>query len=102
MSVEGRKIAATFWGKAWCDNLESYRDYENRLERGRSYVRNGSGDRSADRAAHGDGDGQRVIGLHRQDHDSEVPKPQWKSICAIAPAASIRLWNCCKAGFPKA
>ena len=39
--IEGRKIAATFWGKAWCDNLESYRDYENRLERGRSYVRNG-------------------------------------------------------------
>jgi hypothetical protein len=39
--VEGRKIASTFWGKAWCDNLESYRDYENRLERGRSYVRNG-------------------------------------------------------------
>jgi uncharacterized Zn finger protein len=40
--IEGRKIAATFWGKAWCENLESYRDYENRLERGRTYVRNGS------------------------------------------------------------
>ena len=35
-------IAKTFWGKAWCDNLEGYRDYENRLPRGRSYVRNGS------------------------------------------------------------
>ena len=40
--VEGRTIATTFWGKAWCDNLESYRDYENRLPRGRTYVRNGS------------------------------------------------------------
>ena len=40
--IEGRAIAKTFWGKAWCDNLESYRDYENRLERGRTYVRNGS------------------------------------------------------------
>ena len=40
--IEGRTIASTFWGKAWCDNLESYRDYEYRLERGRSYVRNGS------------------------------------------------------------
>ncbi len=40
--IEGRTIAKTFWGKAWCDNLESYRDYENRLERGRTYVRNGS------------------------------------------------------------
>lgn len=35
-------IAKTFWGKAWCDNLESYSDYENRLPRGRTYVRNGS------------------------------------------------------------
>lgn len=40
--LPGRKIAATFWGKAWCDNLESYMDFENRLPRGRSYVRNGS------------------------------------------------------------
>ena len=40
--VEGRKIAASFWGKAWCDNLESYQDYANRVERGRSYVRNGA------------------------------------------------------------
>ncbi|MBA3812293.1 MAG: SWIM zinc finger family protein [Caulobacteraceae bacterium] len=38
--IEGRAIAATFWGKAWCDNLESYRDFETRLPRGRSYARN--------------------------------------------------------------
>lgn len=35
-------IAKTFWGKAWCDNLETYSDYDNRLPRGRTYVRNGS------------------------------------------------------------
>ncbi len=35
-------IAKTFWGKAWCDNLEFYSDYANRLPRGRTYVRNGS------------------------------------------------------------
>jgi len=35
-----RTIAKTFWGKAWCDNLETYSDYENRLPRGRAYVRN--------------------------------------------------------------
>lgn len=39
--LDGRAIAKTFWGKAWCDNLESYSDYANRLPRGRSYVRNG-------------------------------------------------------------
>jgi len=42
VKIEGRQIATTFWGKAWCDNLESYRDYESRLPRGRTYVRNGS------------------------------------------------------------
>lgn len=41
--IGGRgSIAKTFWGKAWCDNLERYSDYANRLPRGRSYVRNGS------------------------------------------------------------
>jgi uncharacterized Zn finger protein len=40
--IEGRTIARTFWGKAWCENLERYSDYENRLPRGRTYVRNGS------------------------------------------------------------
>ena len=40
--VQGRAIAATAWGKAWCANMESYSDYANRLPRGRTYVRNGS------------------------------------------------------------
>ncbi len=35
-------IAKTFWGKAWCDNLERYSDYANRLPRGRTYVRSGA------------------------------------------------------------
>jgi uncharacterized Zn finger protein len=40
--ISGRAIATSFWGKAWCENLESYRDYEYRLPRGRSYVRSGA------------------------------------------------------------
>ena len=42
VAIEGRKIAKSFWGRAWCDNLERYSDYENRLPRGRAYVNNGS------------------------------------------------------------
>ena len=42
IEIEGRKIAKTFWGEAWCDHLESFSDFENRLPRGRTYVRNGS------------------------------------------------------------
>ncbi len=40
--IEGRTIARSFWGKGWCDHLESFSDYQNRLPRGRTYVRNGS------------------------------------------------------------
>jgi len=42
VEIEGRKIARTFWGQAWCDQMESFGDFANRLPRGRSYVRNGS------------------------------------------------------------
>ncbi len=42
VNLSSRQIAATFWGRAWCDNLESYSDFANRLPRGRTYVRNGS------------------------------------------------------------
>jgi len=40
--IAGRKIAKTFWGEGWCNHLEQFSDYENRLPRGRTYVRNGS------------------------------------------------------------
>lgn len=42
VTIEGRTIAKTFWGKSWCVNLERYSDYASRVPRGRTYVRNGS------------------------------------------------------------
>jgi len=42
IKIDGRKIAKSFWGEAWCENLERYSDFANRLPRGRTYVRNGS------------------------------------------------------------
>ncbi len=42
IGIDGRKIARTFWGEAWCNHLEKFSDYANRLPRGRTYVRNGS------------------------------------------------------------
>lgn len=42
VEIATRKIATTFWGKAWCNHIKSFSDYENRLPRGRTYVRNGS------------------------------------------------------------
>jgi uncharacterized Zn finger protein len=42
VTIEGSRIATSFWGKAWCNTIESFRDYDYRLERGRSYVRHGA------------------------------------------------------------
>jgi uncharacterized Zn finger protein len=41
ITIEGSKVAKTWWGISWCRNLERYADYENRIGRGRSYVKNG-------------------------------------------------------------
>lgn len=40
--ISGRTIAKSWWGKAWCDNLERYADFASRLERGKRYVRTGT------------------------------------------------------------
>jgi uncharacterized Zn finger protein len=42
IEVVGRTITRTFWGNAWCENLQSYADLAYRLDRGRSYVRSGA------------------------------------------------------------
>src|SRR5271163_415228 len=81
VKIEGRQIARTFWGKAWCENLESYRDYENRLPRGRTYVRNGSvvdlqiAPREVTATVSGSELYQVKVSI------GEVPKKQWASIC---------------------
>ena len=80
VNIEGRTIARTFWGKAWCDNLESYSDYSNRLPRGRTYVRNGSvvdlqiGKGEIAALVSGSSLYTVKIGIHALD------KPRWKTI----------------------
>ncbi len=41
VSVAGRTLARSWWGKSWNQNLERYSDFANRLPRGRSYLTNG-------------------------------------------------------------
>ena len=42
VTVQGRNIVQNWWGRAWCENLEQYADYESRLDRGKRYVRAGA------------------------------------------------------------
>ncbi len=79
--IEGRKIATTFWGKAWCENLESYRDFESRLPRGRSYVRNRAvlDLQIAPLAAKALVSGASIYKV--KVSIAAVPKAHWRSIC---------------------
>ena len=85
--IEGRTIAKTFWGKSWCDNLERYSDYSNRLPRGRTYARNGSVVDLQITA----GEIQAYVSgseLYRVAVKvAPVSKAQWKSICGDCSGA---------------
>ncbi|OGF04727.1 MAG: hypothetical protein A2W00_09540 [Candidatus Eisenbacteria bacterium RBG_16_71_46] len=102
VTIEGRAIAKTFWGKAWCDNLERYSDYSNRLPRGRTYVRNGS---VVDLQV---GAGEviaRVAGssVYRvKVVVSPVPKPGWAAICRDCSGAIDSLVELLQGRFSKA
>jgi len=81
VSIAGRTIATTFWGKAWCENLERYSDYANRLPRGRTYVRNGSvvDLQIAPGAIHARVSGSQLYKVTLEI--APVAKTHWKSIC---------------------
>ncbi len=79
--IAGRTIAHTFWGKAWCENLEHYSDFSNRLPRGRTYVRNGS---VVDLALGSGKVEARVSGSRLYKVTIEVKplaKARWKALC---------------------
>ena len=101
VTIAGRTIARTFWGRAWCDNLERYSDFSNRLPRGRTYVRNGS-----------------VIDLQIASGEvkalvsgseiyqvavkvSALPKPRWTSICRDSAGAIDSLVELLQGRFSK-
>src|SRR5450756_1500568 len=79
--IHGRTIAKTFWGKAWCENLERYSDYANRLPRGRTYVRNGSvvDLQITAGAIHAHVSGSELYEVALKV--TPVAKAHWKSIC---------------------
>jgi hypothetical protein len=98
--LEGRKIAGTFWGKAWCDNLEAYSDYANRLPRGRTYVRNGSVvDLQISQGKVPPGFQDRAF-TKSKSKSSRWRRASGKPSKPSAPEKLIRSLNCCKANFP--
>jgi uncharacterized Zn finger protein len=99
--VTGKTIATTFWGKAWCENLERYSDFSNRLPRGRTYVRNGS---VVDLALHPGKVVAQVMGsdLYSVTITIEpLPQPQWKTLRAACAGAIDSLVELLQGRFAK-
>src|SRR4051795_12923212 len=102
VSIDGRHIAKTFWGKSWCENLERYSDFANRLPRGRTYVRNGS---VVDLQIQPGVIDAMVSGssLYRVSLTIKpVPKTQWKSICCDCGGAIDSVIELLQGRFSKA
>jgi uncharacterized Zn finger protein len=100
--IKGSKIANTFWGKAWCDNLERYSDYSNRLPRGRTYVRNGS---VVDLQISPGAVTALVSGssLYRVAVNvTAVPKTHWHAVCADCAGAIDSVVELLEGRFSKA
>jgi uncharacterized Zn finger protein len=101
VSVAGRAIATTFWGKSWCDNIERYSDFYSRLERGRSYLRSGAVldlkiDAGAVKA--------RVMGSRLyavEVNISPVPKARWSAACKSCSGAIDSLVELLQGRFSK-
>jgi len=99
--VEGRKITTTWWGNAWCENLKSYADYGNRLQRGSAYCKNGfvvdlqinEGEITA-----------QVMGsqLYRVTISiDEIKKSKWNSICIACAKRVASMAALVEGAFPK-
>ena len=99
--IEGRAIVKTFWGKAWCDNLERYSDFANRLPRGRTYVRNGSviDLQIAPGAIHALVSGSEIYKVGVKV--TPVTKARWQSICNDCAGAIDSLVELLQGRFSK-
>jgi uncharacterized Zn finger protein len=99
--INGTQIAKTFWGKSWCQNLERYSDYANRLPRGRTYVRSGcvfdlqiqSGTVNAMVS------GSRVYTVKVKV--SPISRPRWKAVCHDCAGAIDSLVELLEGRFSK-
>jgi uncharacterized Zn finger protein len=99
--IQGRTIVKTFWGKAWCENLERYSDFANRLPRGRTYVRNGSviDLQISEGAIQGLVSGSRIYKVSVKV--TPVTKARWKSICHDCAGAIDSLVELLQGRFSK-
>ena len=99
----GRSISLSFWGKAWGKHLETYADHENRIGRGRSYVRNSA---VCHLEAASGRLGAIVAGSQGDPYEVTVtvkplPERQWKSIKAASAGRIGSMLDLLAGQFPR-
>ncbi len=82
VEIKRRVIARSFWGRRWCEHLESFSDYANRLPRGRTYVRNHSVCHLAIEAGGVDAMVVGTVLYHVVVRIRKLKRPAWKAIQA--------------------
>jgi uncharacterized Zn finger protein len=100
--VKGSRIANTFWGRSWCQNLERYGDYANRLPRGRTYVRSGCvvDLKIASGIVTALVSGSRLYDV--EVHIHPIPAKKWKALCSEVAGSIDSLVELAQGAFPKA
>jgi uncharacterized Zn finger protein len=101
--VSGRKIAKTWWGMAWINNLKSYADYSNRIARGSAYVTSGM---VLDLKIAPGHITAVVAGSGSKPYDVEVtiqdlPASSWKAITAACGNSIASIDELAAGAFPK-
>lgn len=100
--ISGQAIAHTFWGRSWCENIERYSDYYNRLDRGRSYVRTGA---VVDLAIEPGVVKARVAGTRLYSVEvkiSALPPERWRALCRRCSGAIDTLVELLQGRFSRA
>ena len=101
--LDGRRIASSWWGLHWNENLERYADFAYRLERGRSYVRNGM---VLDLKIEAGQIRAKVAGSRSTPYDVTVkikplPPATWKALVAKASGKIESVSTLLEGGFPE-
>ncbi len=101
--LSSRTISSSWWGKAWCDNIDYYADAYNRLDRGKKYVR---ADAVVDLNINGGRVTAKVVGSRKTPYDvtvviDPVKKENYEKIVSIAEGKLKSLGELEKGEFPK-
>lgn len=102
--LETNTLARTWWGKSWNKNLERYADYENRIGRGRSYLRHGA---VLDLKIHSGKVRALVMGSGSKPYEvlisiDAIKKNQWKEIQKQCEGQLKSLQDLLAGKFPRA